>query len=162
MATLPDMDKFKLVLYPRGELTLFDINAEIVDIDAFDVPTLVATGEVTNRHPVGPIPTLHQNESRDLGRVQLPAGSNGKRFNVFIYAKNGSFTEILRLKRVTLSDGRPYWSEAFAVLARFYDGREGMVIKHIDPSFPKDTLKEDEDWKKLPELPTLVVKGGEF
>ena len=162
MATLPDLSTLKAVLFPRGELTLFDINAEIVDIDAFDYPTLVETGAVTNRHSVGPIPTLHQRDFRDLGRFQLPLHASNKRFNVFINARNGTFTEILRLKLVKLPDGRPCWSEAFAVSARFYDGKEGMVIKHIDPSFPQDTLKEDSDWKQLPELPTLVVKGGEF
>ena len=120
-----------------------------MDIDAFDYPTLVETGAVTNRHSVGAHPHAPSERFPRSRPISTPVHASNKRFNVFINARHGTFTEILRLKLVKLPDGRPFWSEAFAVSARFYDGKEGMVIEHIDPSFPQDTLKEDSDWKQL-------------
>jgi hypothetical protein len=76
-----------------------------------------------------------------------------KDYSVFIFARNGDFTERLRLRRVN-----GHWLSAERVDASYYSGKGGLVLEHIDRGFPVDVLDADSDWKAADKLKRITVR----
>lgn len=73
-------------------------------------------------------------------------------FNVFMTARNGVFTESIRLRRV---DG--HWSIAKIVTASYYTKISGVVLQESDKNFPTTELDSDKDWSRLKKLKRLSI-----
>ena len=76
-----------------------------------------------------------------------------KNYSVEVSAKNGSFFELLQIRR----DGSRL-ERAIMVSARYSDGRKGLVYGYIPPDFAADLLK-DVRWSWMAKLKHVVVKS---
>jgi len=74
-------------------------------------------------------------------------------FKVFIVARNGAITELVRLRRVNGS-----WNVARMVDASYYSGISGVVLEEIDKDFPIDALASDNDWNNMKTSERLTIK----
>jgi len=100
-----------------------------------------------------PLPNRYSGFFKQLYTFTPPADQISRRFNVFINARNGGVTELIRLRRVNNS-----WRAATRATASFYDGRSGIVLEEIDKDFPKDILRDDLDWKATDKLKRLKIQ----
>jgi len=91
---------------------------------------------------------------RPLGFYSIPGGEGDKHYLVEIYARNGGFQELLRVRRI--KEGG--WTEALIVSASYFSGVKGVVLERIDRQFPKAQLDSDHDWQALKKLRTLKIK----
>ena len=148
-----------LYLNHYGRNHLFEVYVRVVDLDGFD--RAVKAGrlfEDQNQYQsqFGPIPSLQRGTAKPLATYPpLATDADYKRYNVFIMARNGIFTELIRLRR------RPenhLWAEAVLVSASYYDGRRGVVFKQVR-DFPIETLSQDRDWTNAEKVPELRIKN---
>ena len=76
-----------------------------------------------------------------------------KRFNIEISARNGYFTQLLRIKSLKERG----WTWATLVNAGYFTGKKGIVLEEIHPEFPKDILNDDTDWINLKKVKVIKV-----
>jgi len=129
----------------KGKNPLSDLRIRIVDLDVFDKISQAGLNEENMREAQRiysfPLPTHYSGLLKPLYPFTLPPEEFSKRYNIFISARNGFFTENLRLRRVDKS-----WISAMRVTASYYDKRTGIVLERIDRDFPQDILQMDKDW----------------
>jgi hypothetical protein len=89
-----------------------------------------------------------------LGVYRIEPKEDYVRYNIFIYARNGSFIEVLRLKRLTNQSG---WVSALLVTASYDTKKKGIVVENIDRRFPMELLKTDQDWNNLKKGKTIKI-----
>lgn len=82
--------------------------------------------------------------------ITLPADVTDKKFNVFMDAPHGRFTQLWRLDR--LNDG---WHNVQVVLAEYRDGKHGVVWRAFDKDFPIQAL--DAEWLQWDTFDVLNV-----
>lgn len=135
--SLPDKGGTKAILavVHKGNFPLYDVSVRIVDLDKFDIhvkgkqkPTL---DNIQKTEQVINIGNLSPSHAATLHPWMLPK-SGEARYNIFISARNGFVTELVRLKRI---NGK--WASAYRVEAG--PGREpGILYEKIDTDFPRN------------------------
>ena len=84
---------------------------------------------------------LAAGSGRMLGSI-LPIDSDYKRFNIFFAARNGFFTEELRIRKRESGE----WIYALRVSRDTSKGSKEILFEKVDPNYPKEkdgTMKWD-------------------
>lgn len=146
----------QVALLGKGKNPVSDVNIRIVDLDVMDEAFKSGALENLRKAEITlsfPHPARYSGFSKPLYRFKPEPNQVSKRYNVFINARNGTFTELVRLRRI---DGQ--WSTAIRVSASYYDKRSGLVLEDIDRTFPMETLGSDTDWKEFNKLKRIPVR----
>jgi hypothetical protein len=139
--SLPDNEQSQSLITAvhKGEYPLYDVNIRIVDLDKFDAhvkgrenPTLEDFRKADTNLSVG---NLAPNQAAMIGRWPLPQ-SEEIRYNIFITARNGFVTELVRIKRI---DDK--WVSAYKVTSDS-NRKDTLLYEKIDPDFPRDEAGE--------------------
>jgi len=113
-----------LVAIPMGEYPLYDVSFKIFDVNEFEKITKEQPAKASIDIDIGNIaPGITQR----VGSINL-GYENEKRYNVFIFARNGFCTQWIRLKRI---GGE--W-----VMATKVTRGETKLYEKIDDRFPQD------------------------
>lgn len=140
-------------LVQKGKYPVFDVRLNITDLNALDsaiksrAPSLLAS-----TRSFAAIDFLSRGLWQPLTVYPIDPKEDYVRYNISIFARNGSFTELLRLKR--LKEGG--WTSALLVHAS-YDTKKGIVFERIHRQFPKEVLNTDQDWNNLKKGRTIKV-----
>ena len=149
-------------LLGKGKNPVSGLSIRITDLDVFQqqLSQQGKSGELTLENLTKtdkvyslPEPTRCTGFIKPLYSFTPPPEQVARRFNVFILARNGAVTELIRLRRV-----KNLWTAAVRVTASFYDKRSGIVLEEIDRDFPKETLQDDPDWKATDKLKRLKIQ----
>jgi len=118
-----------LLVNNAGKYPLYDLSMRMANLD--DVEQLASREhnslDVLKLGTSFTLGNLSAGLATSLGTIPLPRQKQ-LRFNVFFYARNGSFTELLRLKNV---DG--IWRQAIRVTPEFKP--EQVIFEKIDPEY---------------------------
>ena len=118
----------------QGRYPLYDVSARIVDLDKFDLikstvswETLAQTETILTVGNLGPdkamlLPTT----------VEIP--QKGLRWNIFFSARNGFFTQELRLLQI-----KGCWASATRTTRR-HGETEVVLREKVDSIFPRDSM----------------------
>jgi len=152
----PEKDKSLVYLIHSGENHIFDVYVRLDDLDSFSQAVKAGKAGIDgNNYEIrfGPIGSLQRGTLIPLATYP-PIGPDieAKSYNAFIMARNGGFTELIRLRR----KADRTWGSAVLVTASYYDGKRGIVFKKI-VDFPVDILKKDKDWTDTEKLPGLHI-----
>ncbi len=121
-----------LVFVHQGKYPLYDITVRIVDLDKWEQLGLTAQNLFKAEARIN-IGNLSLNQASALGTWPLP-NSDQQRYNLFFVARNGFWTQLLRLRRV---QGR--WKVATRITQE--SGKKVRVLfEKIDKDFPRDKL----------------------
>ena len=140
-------------LVQKGKYPLFDVRLNITDLNAVD--SAVKSGApnlLVGTRTFGTIDFLSRDLWQPLGVYPVDPKEEYARYNISIFARNGSFTELLRLRR--LKEGG--WTSALLVHAS-YETKKGVVFERIQRQFPLDLLEKDQDWKALKKSKVIKV-----
>jgi hypothetical protein len=120
-----------------GKYPLYDVSVQLVDLDdpAFSKPTFSSIG--ANTITIGNIPP---NSIQVLGSVIKLTGDR-KRLNIFFSARNGFYTQQLRMRLV---NGE--WKSATRVTRNLADGKRETLHTQVQPEYPKEN-DGSVDWK---------------
>jgi hypothetical protein len=132
-----------LAFVHAGKYPLYEVSARIADLDQIRtnlVGVTVSVGDMIQGHAnTEPIP------------AGIPTSGDHFNANIFFTARNGDWTELLRVVRV--NDG---WARAIRVMGRFTSlKKEKVMCETIDPKFPRDATDLLKEFKPLdgPKLP---------
>lgn len=130
-----------LTLVHQGEYPLYDLTVRIVDIAKFDkiVGQNNSFSEKLREEVQLSISNIAPNQARMLKTVQLDSGS--LRWNLFFSARNGFFTELLRVQRVGNE-----WKTALKVTRTPSSSKEQTLLEKIDSGYPRSADGQVE-WK---------------
>ncbi len=120
-----------MMLIHQGENSLYDVSIRIVDLEKFESIELKTLSDVREAETVINIGNLVPNMAQVLGGWQLP-DTDMKRYNIFIAARNGIVTQLMRLKRV---NGR--WVGATRV-EKESTGKLEVLYEKVESQFPRD------------------------
>jgi hypothetical protein len=125
-----------LAIIHQGNYPMYDVTVRIVDLDEFEqnrgAPNLAsALGKVV------PIGNLAPGQASMQGPIILP-NRDILRYNIFISARNGMFTQLLRMLYVNGT-----WKSAMRVQKDNYsdadpDAQPTILKEEIDPQFPRN------------------------
>jgi hypothetical protein len=130
-----------ILVTQRGKYPVYDMSVRIVDLDKFDtlrksqqitVEALAADEIVTSRN-------IAPGTGFVVDRRLPPLQTERPRFNIFISARNGSWTQLLRFHKV---DGK-LWKRATRVVRNDPTGR--LLYEYIDDGFPRNNAGQV-DW----------------
>jgi hypothetical protein len=127
-----------LAIIHQGAYPLYDVVVRIADLnDGNREPTLAALGRILT---IGNMPP---GLASMQGTVTLP-DRDLLRYNIFISARNGSFTELLRMRYI---DGA--WRTAMKVMKDNYSETDPnaaptLLKEEVDPEFPRNRNSEVE------------------
>jgi len=130
-----------LTLVHRGEYPLYDLTVRILDVATFDkmVRQNNSYFDKLREEVQLSISNIAPNQARMLKTVQL--GSDPLRWNLFFSARNGFFTELLRVRRVGNE-----WKTALKVMRTPSPSNEQMLFEKIDSGYPRSEDGQV-DWK---------------
>ena len=140
-------------LVQKGKYPVFDVRLNITDLNALD--SAIRSGApslLVGTRTFGTIDFLSRGLWQPLGVYPLDPKDEYVRYNISIFARNGSFTEVLRLRR--LKQGG--WTSALLVHAS-YDSKKGIVFERIHREFPVELLEKDQDWRTLKRSKVIKV-----
>ena len=118
--------KASMTALHEGEFPLYDVNARIVDLnkmDKEDITTILGTNI-----SIGSMIPSHAS----LVPVQLPIEDREveeQSFNIFMTARNGGFTQLIRLKKINNK-----WLSATKVLKN----NDQVLLEKVDNDFPRN------------------------
>lgn len=119
-----------LTLVHQGEYPLYDLNIRIVDLDKFEkVKQRYSLQDMQKDEMHFSVSNLAPNEASFLSRVHIQ--SNTMRWNIFFSARNGFFTELLRVCKVGSE-----WKVALKVMNTPTSGEAKTLIQQVDKGFP--------------------------
>lgn len=127
-----ETDEARLMVAHEGQYPLYDINVRVCDLDLMDQlasarsRTLAEWEKAWKSVDVG---NLAPHYAREMGRLALP-GAGTVRLNVFINARNGQVTQLIRLART--SGG---WKRASRV-QRDLAGGPRILREDVDRGYP--------------------------
>jgi hypothetical protein len=75
---------------------------------------------------------LSPHAAKTIGQIELP-DSDAKNYEITIIARNGTFIERMKLRRVNGA-----WKRAFRVHSGYNRDESTILIEKIDPDFPRD------------------------
>ena len=125
----------------QGKYPIYDAGFRVVDLEEFSkISKNHVTFEIIQKSEqnIG-IGNMSPSAAKVIGKFNLGSG-NEKNYNVFISARNGFFTELIRLKRI---DGK--WKVATKVIKTEGD-KEIKLSENIDGKFPR-AKNGDVEWK---------------
>ena len=137
-----------------GRYPLFQVNGRIVDGDLFEA--LLKSGgdldaasrgfstiDVLTRAPLW----------HPLATYPFPAEAESRSFNIFLYARNGAFTESVRVRRL-----KPVgFTMATIVVGSYFTNERGIVFEKVDKNFPREILETDKDWQNILKLKRIKI-----
>lgn len=109
------------VLVPAGDYPMYSINVRIADLDSTEED--VAKNHLNDRSFT--IAELSPGQGRILDPYNLGSGDS-RRFNVYISARNGTFVQRIRLRRINGA-----WRVATQV-----ETNDAVVHTHVDEEYP--------------------------
>ena len=120
-----------LTLVHQGEHPIYDLSIRIVDLDEFEQQvkngyTIADLHKKENQFNVG---NLSTRQASMLGTISIP--ESGMRLNIFFSARNGFFSESLRVKKVNNE-----WKTAIKVENTPTSGEIKVLYEKIDIDFP--------------------------
>lgn len=126
-------DEFRIILINEGEFPLYNIQVRIVDLDEFRTIENATLKSLTKN--VFHISELSGRIATIIGVINLNNREESAGFNIFYDAKNGSFTQLLRLRK-SLNG----WYQASRV-----ERNNEIIYEKIDEGYP---IAGNEDiWK---------------
>jgi hypothetical protein len=141
----------RTVLSQKGRNPVFNVNIRIVQLD--NLSANIAAGTMGAIERYFNIPFVRRGGmSQVITDYQTLPNEASRSFNVFMTARNGSFTESIRLRRVAGG-----WSSAKIVTASYYTKVTGVVLEESDKNFPAGTLDSDKDWLGLKNVKRLSI-----
>ena len=142
-------------LVQKGKYPVFDVRLNITDLNALDAAIKSgAPSLLVGTRTFGTIDFLSRDVWQPLGVYTVDPREEYARYNISIFARNGSFTQVLRLRR--LKEGG--WTSALLVHAS-YESKKGIVFERIQRQFPMELLEKDQDWKALKKSKVIKVPG---
>jgi hypothetical protein len=125
----------RFTLIHQGKYPLYDLTIRIVDLDKFDELKEKAFSfeslfedEITVN-----VGNFAPNSAQILSQVQIRPKET-LRYNVFFSARNGFFTQILRIKKLGTE-----WKTAFKVtVVRPQENKERIIFEKIDEGYPRN------------------------
>jgi hypothetical protein len=121
-------DKGVLMAIHHGVHPLYDVTARIVDLQKFQKVknniSLATFGFTDTNVNVGNMIPSHASMIQEWKLEHIPEQS----YNVFFTARNGSFTQLIRLKKVNSA-----WTTATRILKN-----NNLLYEQIDEKFPKN------------------------
>lgn len=135
---IPEGDGFALLLLNGSEFPAYDVSIRIVDVDTLNRlgRQMAASAAFARSQLVVGAGNVGPKQVALIGRLP-DKWSDIAAFNVFIGARNGFVTELLRRRKV---DGE--WHRAIRV-TRDRDG--AILYERVDPKFPRNAQGEV-DW----------------
>lgn len=130
---------FRFVVH-KGTYPLYDVQAQIVDLDKADEwgkSGSTSYDDFMKSMEILKIGDLSPGQSLMLGRWNLKDAGNIKKYNVFIYAKNGSIVQNIVLKKIN-----GYWKLANRAFTEANHKRK-ILYEKIDPALSKDDIGWD-------------------
>jgi len=120
-----------LTLVHQGEYPLYDLTVRILDMATFDnmVRQNNSYSDKLREEVQLSVSNIAPNQARMLKTVQL--GRDPLRWNLFFSARNGFFTEFLRVQRVGNE-----WKTALKVTRTPSSGKEQTLLEKIDSGYP--------------------------
>jgi hypothetical protein len=138
MNSVVPADALEIAMVGKGRYPLSQVRVRIDDLDAAEKSGVSRPGKTVFFNPS---PARYTGFYRRIKVIEhVPESVSRKRFNIFMSARNGAFTEILRMARVA-----GVWLSATRVTASYYDRTRGLVLDEVPKSFPSDALG-DKDW----------------
>lgn len=136
-----------IMLIHMGEYPLYDLNIRIADLNVFEEEVRRAEGGPLTWHAFRKgdqllrVGNLAKGNLTIKDDVRLPLSDKGQQgFNIFFSARNGMWTQILRLRLV-----HHKWTRAYKVV-REAGGKTQVLRQFVDDEFPKDANGEP-DWR---------------
>lgn len=121
-----------MIAIPMGEFPLYEVNFRIADLETFEkMPEDFTYDDFSKTQININVGNLSPGICKELGKLNLGTG-NEKKYNVFISARNGFFTQLIRLMRI---EGK--WVMATKVMKG-----ETKLWERIDSAFPKNEVGE--------------------
>lgn len=137
----PDMstNAGMLMAVQHGSFPIYDVSARIVDLQLFEQKKATMTLKTLLADDINiSVGSMPVGTASMISPFPLGAGATRRDFNIFFSARNGLYTELLRLRKLEQK-----WTSAIRVQMR--EGKdEKIVFEQIDPDFPKDEL----DWTR--------------
>jgi hypothetical protein len=128
MAFLLQFDVPRLILFHEGNYPLYDVSVRISDLDKTKGRTYSISDLENELH--FNIGNVAPHNSRML--VPISLSNDSLRWNIFFSARNGFFTELLRMRRV---NGK--WKTALKVVTNPMRGEERKTLfEKVDPDYP--------------------------
>lgn len=113
----------------ESQYTIYDIYMRVLDLGKPFQPAIVER-RIVGAGSTYPIGNLPPHSERELG-ITFPGESGTRRFNIFFAARNGFFSESLRLMSIEGVNGGK-WTEALQV-----SRSDKVLLVKIDPKFPR-------------------------
>lgn len=149
--------RLEMYLSVDGNHHLLDVAGSVADVDK--LAAAVKAGQFEDRSKysvgVGPYSILPRGSGTLAGVLAGTEGSDYRRFNIRLSARNGIFGELLRIKITSPNS----WVRALVVTASFYDSKEAVVCEKIDKGFPVELLANDTDWTNYMKVPRRHIPG---
>ena len=124
-----------IVAVHQGKYTIYDLSVRIVDLAKFDSITAAqnySMDDLARAETRMGIGNLNPEQARPLGRLPLPGTGEDYNMNVFFMARNGGWTQLIRMRRVANS-----WTVASQV--RREGATSTILWEKVDAEFPKGT-----------------------
>lgn len=127
-----------------GKYTLYEVQVRIADVNRFR-EKLARKEPLTLSDDINvPLGEMHVNTGGPATGVVLPLSGSAQSFNVFFMARNGRWTEILRLRKVN-----DHWASAVKVTWQYRVGGPSVtqepVFEKTDSDYPRNE-KGNVDW----------------
>lgn len=149
--------RLEMFLSVDGNYHLLDVAGSVADVDKLTAAT--KAGQFWDRSKysadLGPFAILRRGTSTSVGFMPGTEGSDYKRYNIRLSARNGIFEELLRIKLTSPNS----WVRALVVTASYYDSKEAVVCEKIDKGFPVELLEGDTDWTNYMKIPRRHIRG---
>ena len=131
-------DKLIAAIVQMGKYPLYDVNIRLLDLgksDSLQKKGLSFIEAMNKSQTIINVGNMPAGSAQMIGTLDLTS-QNHMRYNVFISAKNGFITQLIRLQRVN-----GIWKGAMKV------ERDGKILREkIDPNYPRNSQGEI-DWK---------------
>ena len=120
-----------LTLVHRGEYPLYDLTVRILDMATFDnrVRQNNSYSDRLREEVQLGISNIAPNQTSMVKTVQL--GTDPLRWNLYFSARNGFFTELLRVRRVGNE-----WKTALKVIRTRWPSNDQVLLEKIDSGYP--------------------------
>lgn len=123
-----------LTIMHQGDFPLYDLTLSVVDLDKFN--EFEHNPDYAHEYQkLFSIGTMLPRQINNLCKVPVTDQEHSKSFNIFFSARNGMFSELLRLKKINNE-----WVSAMKVL-----GDEKTLLEAVSDSYPKGSNGEI-DW----------------
>ena len=138
----------------KGRYPLSHVDVAITDLEAF--PAALKSGNIGAARRGFPTIDFLTRVSlwHPLATYPIDATADSRSFNIEMFARNGAFTELLRIRK--LKEGG--FATAKIISASYFTNKRGVVLEKIDKSFPAEALKNDKDWSNLKKLKKITIQ----